>query len=465
MLSWSLKRRVFYIAIILATFSILIGWFVFVISYEPPTYFDGKQNQDELGVDCGGSSPYLCSFQVTNPVILFSRSFEVTPGVYNSVAYVENPNFNIGSQSVNYTFKLLDENNQLIVERKGNTFIAAGRISPIFEGSVVTGEKVPVRTFFEFSEEPKWVRVDTDNKSKFLIKNKVLINEDTNPKISATIENTSVTELKDFEVVSVVFNAFGNAIATSRTFIDSLPKRSSIDVVFTWPTPFTKELEACIVPVDAILLLDTSGSMNDDGDDPPQPLTDAKNAAIDFVLRLTERDRTGLITFATNSSVKQKFTSQHNLTKFAIESIEILPEEETGSTNIGDSIKDAVDELKMQNKAIIEQETKTRKVIILLTDGKANVPVDPGGEVYALEQARIAKENNLSIYTIGLGDKINFDFLKNIASIDKNGGTKQFFSASESKELSLIYSQISESICERGPAIIEIIPRLHDIIE
>lgn len=459
MVSWSLKRRVTYIAIILALVALVLGWFLFVGFYEPTTCFDGKQNGLEAGADCGGECQFLCPFQVAEPVVLFSRVFEVTNGIYSAVAYVENPNFNIGNESISYTFKFYDKNNNLILERKGRTFIPAGQISPIFEGRIDMGGKLPARTVFELNDNDKWKYVEGVSGSPFVVKNQILSNADTRPKVEATIKNITVNEYQDIEVVTVIFTAQENAIATSRTFIDSISRKGVAPIVFTWPNPLTKEIEACTIPVDVALLIDVSGSMNNDQSNPPQPLTDAKNAAIDFVGRLTENDRTGLITFATGASLLERFSNKHEETQTRINGIQILPEEELGSTNMGDAIREAT--------SIFENDTLDRtnakQVIILLTDGIANEPEDPGGEPYALQHVAKAKSNGYTVYTIGIGEGVNAPFLRQLATPETDTDDKYFFKAASSKDLSGIYANISDSICERGAAIIDIILRVPDI--
>ena len=459
-LSWSTKRRVSYIGSTIFVVAVLMGGFLFVNLYEPATCFDGERNQDELGADCGGVCQFLCPFQVVQPVVLFARAFEVVPGVYNTVAYIENINFNAGVRSFGYTFKLLDANNAVIAVRSGRSFLTPGSISPIFENSLETPGKIPVRTFFEFDGELKWSRIISSGENPLSVKSRVLKNADTLPRIDAVLENSSVFEIPDVEVVAVVFNALGNAIAASRTFVDFVPRRSTINIVFTWPTPFSKELEACVAPVDVMLLIDTSGSMNDDGLDPPQPLTDAKAAAEDFVERLSNNDRSGLSTFATQSQVDQKLTSQHGATKAAISFITIKPEEEVGFTNVGDAIKNATVELGQGASQVREdgKSFRNRKVAILLTDGLANAPEDPGGEPYAEEAARVLKESGINLFTIGLGDAVNTEFLARLA-----GSRDQYYQAATSRDPGGIYRQISDAICERGPAIIEIFPRTTDI--
>lgn len=457
MASWSLKRRVTYISIVLGFFAIILGWFLFVSFYEPATCFDGKQNGLEAGPDCGGECEFLCPFQVADPVVLFSRAFEITDGTYSAVAYIENPNFNIGNSMVPYTFKFYNENNVLILEQKGKTFISAGSISPIFEGPIFSEQKI-ARTVFEVNDNEEWKYVRGVSGSPFIIKNKQLLEADTRPRVEAIIENTTVTPYEDIEVVTVVYNALENAIATSRTFVETLPRKATAPVIFTWPEPFAKELEACTAPVDVALLIDVSGSMDDDNENPPQPLTDAKNAAIEFVKRLSDKDRTSVITFATRSTVFHDFIKDHERTSTTISSIVIPPIEESGTTNMGDAIKNA--ELLLDRSTT--QDPTREQVIILLTDGIANEPEDPGGEPYALSFAKSAKSKGYTIYTIGIGEGVNAPFLRELATLETSSDNQYFFRAATSKDLSGIYANISDAICERGAAIIDIIPRLPD---
>jgi Mg-chelatase subunit ChlD len=230
--------------------------------------------------------------------------------------------------------------------------------------------------------------------------------------------------------------------------------------VFTWPEPFPTRVERCQAPADIALLMDTSGSMNDDDITPPQPITDAKNAAISFVNRMTSSDRISIITFATRAEHKQKLVENLVVAQNSISSISILPEEENGFTNIGEAIMLASAELiEGANNRGSASSAELERSIILLTDGRANQPTDPGGEIYAFEQARIARAQGIKIFTIGLGEKVNKDFLLEMASDAESN-----FFAVTSRELTEIYKKISESICERGPAIVDIIPLSRDML-
>src|SRR3989344_2930318 len=161
MASWSTRRKTLYLSLFLLAGLILVGVPLFLYFYDAPTCTDGKQNADEEGVDCGGSCPTICTFQAVPPVVLWARGFSIAPGVWSVVALVENPNFNAEAFDVPYVFKIRDERNILIYERKGRVYIPPKTVFPIFESGIITGARVPQKTFFEFSASPDWVRTDS----------------------------------------------------------------------------------------------------------------------------------------------------------------------------------------------------------------------------------------------------------------------------------------------------------------
>lgn len=237
-MSWASKRRTIYGSGLIMFFILVLGVPAFMFWYEPSTCFDGVQNQEELGVDVGGPCLLLHSSQVQNTAILWARSFEVIPGVYNSVAQVDNPNFSAGAIGVPYSFKLFDGNNILIAERKGRTYLSPNKVVSVFEGGIGTGERVPTRTFFEFLEEPVWEKVSSSIEG-LEVKSRTLDSEEIAPRIDAVISNDSFNDIFNIEVIVIVFNTQDIAIGSSRTVIDVLSKQSSKNVTFTWPQKFS----------------------------------------------------------------------------------------------------------------------------------------------------------------------------------------------------------------------------------
>ncbi|MDD5318867.1 MAG: hypothetical protein PHF79_03600 [Candidatus Pacebacteria bacterium] len=256
MSSWAVKRQVTYISVVvgvLIVVSALPVYYIFI--KKTPTCYDNILNQNETGIDCGGVCNKVCPNDIKNvPSAVWSRAFKVTDGVYNLVAYIQNPNINYVSEPISYSFKVYDVNNVLIATREGQTSIPPNKSFPIFEAAVNVGQRVPAQVFFEFGDgSPStfnglWHRF-TDQPVQFEVNDTVLLDASTSPRLSSSIRNDSIQDFSNIEVVAVIYDMDGNAMAASQTIVDSLARNSSQPVIFTWPKGFSSAVSKIeIVP-------------------------------------------------------------------------------------------------------------------------------------------------------------------------------------------------------------------------
>ncbi len=226
----------FFIFGILAVFALIAGVVYMTKYYQPPSCSDKIQNQGENGPDCGGPCSVVCAAQVTQPIISWSRSFESGKGAYNAVAYIENPNPNLGVREAVYRFKLYDQNDVFILERVGKTYIRPNEQFAIFEPRIPVGERIPKRTFFEFLSFSDWIKIE-GQKPDISVKAPIPETGPT-PSVSVSLTNKDNLSVQDIRVVAVVYDKDNNAMAASASAVDSIPAESSSEVVFTWPVPF-----------------------------------------------------------------------------------------------------------------------------------------------------------------------------------------------------------------------------------
>lgn len=207
---------------------------------KPPTCFDGKQNGAEAGVDCGGECARACMSESEDTSLLWARVFRVLPGRYNAVAYLENKNANTAAQKVSYRFRFADSNNVYIGKREGTTFIpTAGRFA-IFEPAIDLGNSVPVYTTFEFTSAPDWIRLPAElvRQVNVTISDSEIIEEGVAPKLFANVRNNSLFKIPGLSVVTILYDADGNALSASSTYLDVLPPETTLPISFTWPEPY-----------------------------------------------------------------------------------------------------------------------------------------------------------------------------------------------------------------------------------
>ena len=207
------------------------------------------------------------------------------------------------------------------------------------------------------------------------------------------------------------------------------------------------EDQMCEAAIDVVMIIDRSGSMDNDGVDPAQPLTDAQNAANSFLGNLKSGDQSALVSYASEASLDKELSNAHTPVSGLTAS---------GGTNIGDAIVEGTTELnsgRANNQAV--------KVMILLTDGEPTCPLyNPiygkcgyndeeyilKNIVYAKEKATAAADLGYKIFTIGLGNKINTDMLQEIADITG----AEYHHAPTSADLTRIYTEISQQLCQYG---------------
>jgi Ca-activated chloride channel homolog len=158
-------------------------------------------------------------------------------------------------------------------------------------------------------------------------------------------------------------------------------------------------------------------------------LDGVKQVVKDFIAR-RQGDRVALILFGTKAYVQVPFTQDLQTASQLLEQAQVGMAGQ--QTAIGDTVGLAIKTL--------EKSTATQRLLILLTDGN-----DTASRVPPEHAADIARQNDLVIYTIGVGDpaasgdnRVDLSTLRAMAST--TGG--QFFRAEDGAQLQSIYADI-----------------------
>lgn len=195
---------------------------------------------------------------------------------------------------------------------------------------------------------------------------------------------------------------------------------------------------------DILLVIDISTSMNEHDFLYNQRYYDRLSAVkfvVDKFIDARTEDRIGLVLFGTRAYLQAPLTYDKQALK------EILHNAEAGmagrSTSIGDAIGLAL-------KSVANEKAES-KIIILLTDGENN-----DGQISLPEAIKLAKEENVKVYTIGAGadEKAffgNFFSIPLNPEIDEKGlqalakeTAGQYFRARDVNSLMEIYKQINK---------------------
>jgi Flp pilus assembly protein TadG len=181
--------------------------------------------------------------------------------------------------------------------------------------------------------------------------------------------------------------------------------------------------------VDVAVVLDRSGSMCADShglrtncprnSTPWEPFTQVQEAALDFPNYFLDRTRDWLGLVSYSDSATRDTPLQQGWPAYEQKVEDLVP---AGHTNIGHGIEEGHDVLTQGRP-----NSDNLKIMVLLTDGLANVYSSGGrwrncsstpcaqAENYALTAAQKAADDGIRIFTIGLGDDLDEDFLRQFA--------------------------------------------------
>lgn len=236
-MSWAGNRRLLIIAVALFVVLVILASILVITLPKEPSCSDGFQNQDESGIDCGGSCAYLCSADVIPPAVSYIRALTAS-GRTDVVALVENLDPSASVKGARYTVELFAADGSLLASRDAQMDLAAGESVPVFMTGVAPAGAPVARAFLSFDDASmRWV---ASSGVRALPRADAIRVEGAaaSPRVAANLRNPSAAPLADVRVVVVVRDMGGTVIAASQTVVETLPGQSSVPVTFTWNEPF-----------------------------------------------------------------------------------------------------------------------------------------------------------------------------------------------------------------------------------
>ena len=218
----------------------------------------------------------------------------------------------------------------------------------------------------------------------------LLNKQDFAPRIYYFNEEKQILEELENQIID------GNKVTATITHFSKYILLNKIEFDKVWESeikPPSSYGNADTSKLDIALVIDSSGSMWGN-DMSGLRITTSKL----FVDKLQENDRASVVDFDSTADLITGFTSDKDLLKTSLDKID-----DNGGTNIYEGIKTALDEFDNNGRDSVRN-------MIVLTDGQ-----DSRSHDYDSILKR-AKDNNIIVYTIGLGSSVDIGLLNNIAT-------------------------------------------------
>ncbi len=247
---------------------------------------------------------------------------------------------------------------------------------------------------------------------------------DRNGETKATISFETKNNVNDFQLFyGLSNNDFGMSLMTYRE-----PGKDGYFLLMLSPKDDIAERE--VVSKDIIFVLDTSGSMADEG-----KMEKARSALLFGIRGLRAGDRFNVINFAGEEHLLEKgvIAASNENKKRGEEFVKKLTP--NGGTNINDALKASLEQFDNSDRP---------KMLVFLTDGLPTV-----GETDAIKITNNAKNvevENLRIFPFGVGYDVNTNLLDKLAS--ENSGVSEYVEPKEDLEVKVsnFFSKVSSPV-------------------
>ena len=240
-MSWRLRRQL----IALFTLVLIIAGIGFLIApkfYAEPSCVDTRQNQGEVGIDCGGP---CAPCELKNPkaiTVFWTKAVPVRPNTYDVASEIENPNEVLSSVNVQYEFTLLD-NGVPVARKTGSTYIFAQERIHVIEANIETAREPSSVAFRVLNAQ--W-QVRAEDRPNLVVGRKTYHIVDgaggEQGVIEASIMNRTSFGFKNVEVRVIALDADGNLLGANRIVIDNFASGEERTVKAFWPQKFSGEV-------------------------------------------------------------------------------------------------------------------------------------------------------------------------------------------------------------------------------
>ena len=263
------RKQIIIISILAVGLILILAGAYFKWFYNAPTCFDGKQNQKEEDVDCGGPCQVSCEQMTIKKIeVEWAKAILLKEKSYDLVAKISNPNPNYGLSQFKYTFKIYDGAEQLILEQKGNDFILPAQSKYIIAGNVNIDNKAEkAELVIDEPQKTDWQKLKPDYENPDIyVRDKQFkflesgggssVSQTGTAQASGIIKNNSAFDFDRIGVFVVLFDEDKNIIGVNKTEARTIMAGEERYFSTLWFSPLSGEVKSAEMQAETNLFLD-----------------------------------------------------------------------------------------------------------------------------------------------------------------------------------------------------------------
>lgn len=248
----TLKQLIFG-GIYFAIFLFLIISLYFAVIKPAPTCFDGTQNQNETGVDCGGVCAQICLPPDLQPVSLVDVVDVFTP-TSNKVALLarlKNPNTLYGAL-VSYHFEVITQQGEVLAKVPQQTILYPGQVRYLIVPSLdlpdSSSQRLQARLIVDTTD---WHPAEVFHQPQVIVRDYTAVRDGAFVRVQGNITNSDIVDVSQATVIAVFSNEFRLSVGAAQTQIFEVRSGETKNFTIVYPLLPGFSLEATQVFVTA----------------------------------------------------------------------------------------------------------------------------------------------------------------------------------------------------------------------
>ena len=197
-----------------------------------PSCSDGIQNQEEVGVDCGGPCD-PCSWQLQGELeVISAKAIKTQENYFDLVAKIKNPNKDAGAKSFSYAFNLYDSGDNLIFSKEGSSYILPQQTKHIIEQKISVSSEIYNIEFKILNVF--WQELSGYEEPELLIRNQNFEQSENFSRVTATLENRSNYDFDTIDIYAILFDKNSEILAVGKTEVKTIFSKESRYFEIAW---------------------------------------------------------------------------------------------------------------------------------------------------------------------------------------------------------------------------------------
>lgn len=220
---------------------------------QAPSCFDGKQNQGEEDVDCGGPCKTICIARdrIQPSALGEPQVFRASDALISVLVELKNPNPTTALRQIPYVITVTGESG-VPLQLRGVASLYASEVRRfvlVRPGGDLRGSldaSIEVTT-----SSAQWTPAETFKKPELSIVNAVTAEEPARTRVEGTVSSDDPLGVTDVTVVALFYDTTGSLIGAAQTVIDRLAPGASTRFAISYPPLLDLDPEATQVSVSA----------------------------------------------------------------------------------------------------------------------------------------------------------------------------------------------------------------------